>query len=437
MLKTRYNHFVKFIREDLWFLNLTTFSPFKRFVYSGLKLFLIVSQGWKRHNCGQNAYGLTFITLIAVVPLLALIFALAKGFNIDELLQRSMDNYVNTFPIQVQSVIKQITMLVSDTDFTTVGIIGFIVLFSTIIVALGTIEKSFNAIWGVREHRQFLHKLRDYLVVVLVVPSLFVVSSAMIAVVSNDYLTALLSGLLGKFYAIYELLLGMGGMIGIIATFSFIYGFLPNTSVRLSSAIIGGLIAGLVWYVVQWIYINFQVGVASYSVLYGVFATLPIFVFWLYMNWIVVLLGAEVSSSIQNFGTHLSDRITESISPATYLRIACTIVDDICRSFNDGTGPWRLELFQRTNNIPVHVLNDILTQLSKNRVIIASDSSYLPAKNPDKINVATVYGAIFGQCDERILSLLIKSQNQKMILEKLGEEEAFLRDRLSSLLFKP
>ena len=434
MLKTRYNQFDKFIRKDLWFLNLTTLSLSKRFAYSSLKLFLIVSQGWKRHNCGQNAFGLTFITLIAVVPLLALIFALAKGFGIDEFLQRSMDNYVNAFPVQVQSVFKQIVTLVGDVDFTTVGIIGFIVFFSTIMVALGTIEKTFNAIWGVREHRQLLHKLRDYLVVVLVVPILFVVSSAMIAVVSNDYLTTLLSGLLGKFYAIYELLLGMGGMIGIIATFSFIYGFLPNTSVRLSSAFIGGLMAGLIWYVVQWIYINFQVGLASYDVLYGIFATLPIFVFWLYMNWIVVLLGAEVGYSSQNFGSHLSDLITESISPATYLRIACTIVDDICRRFNDGTGPWRLELFQRRNKIPVHVLNDILTQLTKNRVILAKGSSYLPAKNPEKINVTTVFDAIWGQCDQRILSLL-KSQNQKMILKKLDEEETVLRDRLSSVRF--
>lgn len=144
-------------------------------------------------------------------------------------------------------------------------------------------------------------------------------------------------------------------------------------------------------------------------------------------------LGAEISSASQNFSSHLSKQITESINLATYLRIACMIVDDICRRFNEGTGPWKIELFQRTNKIPVDVLNGILTQLTNSGIILANGNCYLPAKTPGKINVTSLYDAFFGRCDKRILSLL-ESHNTTGIIKKLDEgEPTFVIVYLASL----
>ena len=354
----------KFLGEELWFLDLTKQPSSKRIWRLSLRRMVIVSKGLVSHNCGHSASALTFITLAYIVPLLAIVFSVAKGFNAQELLQESLHKYTGALPDQAQLVIQQIFDLVNQTDFTALGVIGVLLLFSAILKSLGAIEQFFNTIWGIKTPQPLKGKAANYLLVFVLVPSFIILSSTTIAALSTEYIRLNVANILGSFYMVYEFVVAFVGIFGVISAFMILYIFLPNTKVNFSSAFVGAFCAGLAWYLIQWGYINLQIGVTRYNTIYGVFASLPIFLFWIYLNWIVVLFGAEVTFSMQNPSAYLGKFKKDSFSHNTTLDLACLVVEDVCKQFNEGNEPWTPENFRCKTGIPLQFIHDIVHLLT-------------------------------------------------------------------------
>ena len=150
-----------------------------------------------------------------------------------------LHKYTEALPAQVQLVIQQIFDLVNRTDFTALGVIGFLILFGTILKSLSTIEEIFNKIWGIKVSRSPLNKAGNYLLILLLVPLLITASTTMIASVLSDYISPFLATVLGKFYILYEFAIAFSGILGVISAFTLMYFFLPNTRVKFSAAFIG------------------------------------------------------------------------------------------------------------------------------------------------------------------------------------------------------
>jgi len=416
------NKFIRFIRDDIWFLDFRSMSRRKSAILSLTKILAIIFLGLIRNNCLLQASALTFISLMSLVPLLAFVFSVAKGLNAQEILLRSIADHLTAMPAQIRSFIQQIFDLVDSTDFTALGIIGLFILFWSIIKVLGTIEKTFNAIWGVEKHRPLIRKLSDYLLVMLIGPLIIMLSSALIAMVFSGRFIVLLEQVMGRFFILYHLALGFSGVLGIIITFAFLYGYLPNTKVRFLSAVGGGIVAGVIWYGTQLVYIKFQISVTSYNAIYGAFATLPIFLIWLYLDWIILLLGAEFSFAIQNYKTYTPESALTNISFSTRLRLASMIVGEICEHFEQGKGGWHLESFQERNYLPVRLIKGILCVLRENKVILeVEDGGFVPGEEPANLNLKKVYSCVGGVADDRFLVLMTVSD--KHIIEHLDREE--------------
>lgn len=239
-----------------------------------------------------QANALTFITLLGLVPALAISFSLAKGLGFSNALKRVVIN--NEFTASQTEIFQYIIRYVDNTQVGTLGVVGFVLLIATLILALSNMEQVFNRIWEVSSERSWLRKVTDYLSVLVICPLFMVAATgAWAGFLSHEMVRWLLDvAVVGK---LAQWGLSMGPFVLLAAAFVFFYLFLPNTSVPLGSAVVAGVIASGLWWGVQSLYIAFQVGVARYNAIYGGFASLPLFMIWMHVSWTVMLYGAELA----------------------------------------------------------------------------------------------------------------------------------------------
>ena len=296
---------LNFIKTDIWRIRLKDQPRKKTLLIKPLRIILLALRGFDENKCQLRASALTFYTLLSIVPVVAMAFGISKGFGLDKMLEKQL---LEKLPGQQEVVTQIITFARTLLDNTKGGMIagiGVAVLFWTVIKVLGNIEKSFNDIWGIKEARSLGRRFSDYLSVMLLCPVLLIMSSgATVFLATQITLLTEKFAFLGVFAPAIFLIVKLLPFCVIWALFSFIYIFMPNTKVYFKSGLIAGIAAGTIYQVVQWIYINFQVGVSKYNAIYGSFAALPLFLVWLQLSWLIVLLGVEISFARQNVDTY-------------------------------------------------------------------------------------------------------------------------------------
>ena len=293
-----------FILKDLWERELSGLSYLKKWAYNILKMGYMVVRGFITEKCQLRAFALTYVTLLAIVPFLAFIFSMSKAFGAFD----AVRSLVLEKAAVTQEIVTKIIDLASKTNLKTLGIVGLGFLIWTLIIVLGTIERSFNDIWGIKKSRNIFRKFTDYLGIILICPILALCTTAVNAFLSNSRLVNKMLGIEFIGVLVHQLL-RLAPYLSMWLVFTFIYMFMPNTKVKSSSAVIGGIIGGTLWQLTQWIYIHFQVGVSRYSMIYGTFASIPVFLIWLYISWMIVLFGAEISFAFQNVRTYTTKKI--------------------------------------------------------------------------------------------------------------------------------
>ena len=256
-----------------------------------------------RDHCLIDASALAYTTLLSLVPLLALVFAILKGLGAQNLLQPSS---LSRFGLDVE-VAARILEYIDNANVSTLGFMGAAALVLTVIGLLGSIEASFNRIWRVHQSRTLLRKLSDYLSVVFLTPILLLTAAAITSSLQFKYILewmlqtqyfgdAVLGALRLVPIAINSLALGI------------LYTILPNRRASALAVVTASLLAGVAWQLVQVTYLAQQVGLARYSALYGALAQLPFTLVWLYVSWVVILVGAQIAAVIEFGADALGDR---------------------------------------------------------------------------------------------------------------------------------
>ncbi len=293
---------VHYFTRDIWRVPARRIEKGPRgFSFRALRIFILSLREFASDQCSLWASALTFYSLLSIVPVFAMAFGVAKGFGLDKTLREKLLENVQGQQEVMTRIVDFSENFLQNTKGGIIAGVGLALLFWTIIQVLSNIENAFNHIWGIKKPRTLGKKFTDYLAFMLIVPVFFVVSSsATVFVVSQmDMIThkiaipgfmggLILSGVKVLPYLVFSSLL------------TYIYMFLPNGRVRFRSALLGGLVAGLVHQAVQWTYIHFQVGVSNAGAIYGTFAALPLFLVWLQTSWLIVLYGAELAFACQN-----------------------------------------------------------------------------------------------------------------------------------------
>jgi membrane protein len=392
-----YAKWTNFIERDLWRIRARDHSRGKSFGIRFVQIIALSVRGFYENKCKFKASALTYYTLLSIVPVIAVMFGISKGFGLQTQVEAQLREKMQTQQEVVTRIIDFSNSLLANTNGGIVAGIGVAFLFWTIISVLSSIENSFNEIWGVIKPRGFGRKFGDYLSTMLVCPILLVISGSMTIFVSSQVTSVTEKiPLLQSFGPVFWLLLKLLPYAAVWIVFTFIFAFIPNTKVRFTSALIGGIVAGTIFQVVQWIYINFQIGVSKYGAIYGSFAALPLFLIWLETAWLIVLFGAEVSFAHQNVETYEFEPDCLSASHSFKRLFSLLITQKLVQRFCQGQKPSNASQLSHELDIPIRLVRELLYELSESKVLSETrlgeykELAYQPAIDVDKITVKFV-----------------------------------------------
>ncbi len=385
---------IQFITTDMWQIESKNASWSKSFFLRHLRVMVLAVRGFKEDKLQLRASALTLYSLLAIVPVLAMIFAIAKGFGFDTLLH---DQLITRFPGQQEVLIKAIAFakaLLAKTRGGLIAGIGIIVLYWAVIKVLGHIEQSFNDIWNVSKARSLWRKFSDYLTIMLICPVLVILSSSATVFIKTQ-ITLIVDriALLGFFSPLIYISFKLIPYVLIWLLFTFTYLMMPNTKVRIGSGLVAGIVAGTIYQVLQMLYITFQFLLSKYNAIYGSFAALPLFLIWLQTSWLIVLFGAEISFAHQNNETFEFEQTTRKISFSLKKRLALQIAHLLVINFSKAEEPVNAHQISSAIEIPLRLVQKILPDLVASKVVseIDSDSGEEPVFQPAlDINLITI-----------------------------------------------
>jgi membrane protein len=363
-----------FFKKGVWEVRLRDLPPTKAFLLRCLRVALLASRGFISNGGQKSASVLTYYTLLNLVPLIGVAFGIAKGFGLEKLIQNQILQFAEKANWQADISNQVLSFSQSLLEHAKGGVIagvGVVMLFYTVISIFGKIEDSFNAIWEVKRPRTLIRKFTDYLTVMVLAPILFIISSSMTVLVASKLKVIVQQiALLGAFSSVIFFLLNLLPYLSIWVLLMILYLVMPNTRVPLHSAIAGGVVAGTIFQVVQWVYIKFQIGVASYGAIYGSFAALPLFLVWLQLSWTIVLLGGEIaraSEHYETFGFHPDySRIGGDSKKILMLRIFHLIV----KRFAQGEKPLTTHQIAHALEIPILLVRQHLSEMTEAGLVV-------------------------------------------------------------------
>ncbi len=372
---------IDFIQRDIWRIRLNDMPRKRSFLIRNLRIVLLALRGFNEDKCSLRASALTFFSLLSIVPVFAMVFGIAKGFGLEKIMEKQL---LAKFPVQNEVMTNIITFshkLLENTKGGLVAGVGVVLLFWTVIKVLGNIESSFNDIWGIKRMRSISRRFTDYLSVMLICPILLIASgSATIYITAQAKMITERVALLGALSP----LIGVLPYIMIWFLFIFIYIFIPNTKVNVSSAVLGGITAGTLYQVSQWIYLRFQVGVMQYNAIYGSFAALPLFLLWLQLSWRIVLLGAEISFAHQNVDTYEFEPDCLNASHTFKRMLSLRLVNLAVKNFSGANKPFTAQKISHELGVPIRLVRDIIFELNEVGILstVRDDEQCAPAYQP-------------------------------------------------------
>lgn len=387
----------RYMERDLWRRPTRHDEPlFRRVGRAALQILVIAGQGIERDQILLRASALTYFAMLALIPILALAIGLVGAFGVSEDLARAaVEKIAAGSPAAVNTILD----LVRKVNFRSFGAVGGATLFLTTVLGLSNVEGAFNAIWGIERQRAPVRRFADYLAVLVVAPLLFTVAVSLGTSLRSDVVVTRLLEVPWLAQA-FELGLGQLPAVLLWLAFAFLYWFLPNTSVRLGPALLGGAVAALLFTLAQWGYIAFNVGVARSNAIFGSFAALPLLLVWLYVSWIVVLLGCEVAFAAQNLATFRMARQGEEPRPAAREAIGLAIATRVARCFKAGEAVTSERLAEDLD-VPVRTVRALLADLEAGGIVSecggAELDRYQLGRAAESVRVSQVLEALRGK----------------------------------------
>ena len=381
-------------------------APKKRLLYRFLQTIILVARGFKDQVLVVRANSLSFALLFAFIPMLALIYAIARGFGFEETVQNTISSSflaeANVAPVLLEWIERY---LETARGGLFLGI-GLIVLIWAVYAFFNMLENSFNSIWNVKQSRSFARRMTNYVMTLLLVPVLVVVTSGIsIFLNSTEIIAPLLDGIL----PIRKFMLRFLPFIATSGVFTWIFIAIPNTKVKFSSAIIPGILMGLLYQLVQALSMFLVVLFTRMSIVYGAFSAIPLVLIWLNITCWLLLIGAELAFAIQNNDLFAYEKDIKTMSRRYKDYVMLYLLSMIIRRFEAGETPLTAQEMAANNQLPIRLVQELLTRLEEiaivHRVYIEDkeDPAFVPALDTKTITVEMVIGRISAQGTEEFL----------------------------------
>ena len=386
-----------FLKTGIWEIRLKDLSPIEAFFIKYLRIILLASRGFMRDGCQKTASVLTYYSLLNLVPVVAVAFAMAKGFGLEKMIEKQILQMAEKANWQADITTQIISFshnLLNQAKGGLIAGVGIVLLLWTVISIMGKIEESLNEIWEIKKSRTLIRKFSDYMAMMVFGPVLLIISSsATVLVASQVKVIVNKIALLGVFSKVIFLLLNLLPYVSIWVLLTMLYLIMPNTRIPLRSAILGGITAGTITQIVQWIYIKFQIGAASYGAIYGSFAALPLFLGMLQMSWMIVLLGAEIAYANEHYETFGFHPNYSELSVSSKRVLMLRIFHLLTKKFSLGEKPLSASQIAHALEIPVRLVRQFLHELIDVGLVvetsrgIKSEIAFQPGRTIENITV--------------------------------------------------
>jgi membrane protein len=432
---------IKRINDIIWRTPLSEISKGKTFIFKQLRIFLLAAKGFSNDKISLRASALTFYSLLSVIPIAAIGFAIAKGFGLEANLKelifqkfQSQEQVLTFLQTEAENAIKA-------TQGGYIAGVGIIILFWSVMSLLNHIESSFNHIWQIKSSRPWMRKFTDYLTIMLIAPVFIILSSSITVFIStglNEFISK--APILDFFKPVISFLFKFAPYIITWTTLTILFIIMPNAKVKFIPALVSGIIAGTILQGIQWLYIDLQFGITKLSAIYGSFAAIPLFIVWMQSSWIVVLLGAEISFANQNISRYEMESEALHISNYQKRALVLMIMHMIIRNFSLGERPISAEYIAINLKIPVRLARDILQDLSSaNLVSIIHENEekerlYQPALDVNKLTVSFVISRLDKRGVEQIM--VVRNKDYEKIIAMLEKFDRLIAKSGSNIMIK-
>lgn len=375
-----------FNREDRSWKN-----PVKRTLVRIYKLIFYMVRGMLNHGTLIRSAAMTYYTITSLVPIVAVAFALVKGFGLADTLVGSLYGLFPQYPEVIDYVVSFAENALARTQGGLMASVALLMLFWSVIQLFSAIESAFNNIWEVKTTRSIARQWSDYLAVTLIVPILWIVAYA-----TGSHLEDVLRD---TWY--FNLLSRLLSMLFMWLMFTLLYLIIPNAKVKFTSALTAGIVAGTIFLLFQWGYVFLQKSMTSYNAIYGSFAALPLFLLWVQISWQILLIGGELSFAFQNITRFGEEHEWQRISYDQRRKVMLATMLIIVRHFQSRGGALSAAEIRRELNLPTRIINDVLFQLTKAGQLIDArknederEASYAPAYDIAQMSIYGVLSAV-------------------------------------------
>jgi membrane protein len=392
MKKAKIQSLKSFLLDDIWRVTDDEVSRPRHLFYNALKVGTLSIQEFIQNRIVSKASALTYNTLLSFIPLLAILFAIARGLGFATLMESQFRSGLEGQSQAAEIILSLIDSYLSHAKSGVFIGVGLVMLLWTVISLTNNIERTFNSIWQAKKPRSFYRKITDYLSVLLLLPVLIVLSGGITVFLST------LAKSTDEFVVLAPLVKTAVRLLPYLltwATFTALYVFIPNTRVKLRFAIMPGLLAGCAFQGLQYAYIGSQIWVSRYNAIYGSFAAIPMFLLWTQLAWEICLLGSQLSYVAQNLNNFAFSKETAHISRRYHDFLCLLVMSRICQRFEKGEAPYTAEALSDEHKIPIRLTKKILYELQDVHLLRETPSeddedntAYLPSTDLIQLNVS-------------------------------------------------
>lgn len=391
---------IQFLKQGVWHVDLRTRSGLQLLGLSVLRIVLHVATRFSRSLASLQAAGLTLMTLLALVPMLALVFTIANAMGYGETLNQYLQGLETEAPEGLQPAIEQIRQLVLRTDFGTLGAVGTVLVLWTGLGLFTRTEQAFNHIWRTSQRRRWARRVSDFIALVVLVPPLGLAALVLSSVLGGVRTIESLREQSSVLAWIYEAGLGFVPHLLLWVAFTALYRIMPSARVKWRAAAAGGVLAGSTMVFVHGFYIQAQVGVARANAIYATLAALPLLLIYLQILWTILLVGADVSYAVQNLYSLRGGEELPPPTPGVRRRLAWHLVQRASQAFRAGNRGVRISELAMELDVPGEWLDLASDDLLRMGVLVqvrGGDDLLMPARPPEKITPQQVLAAAEGE----------------------------------------
>lgn len=405
-MSSRLQHIRDFVQYDLWRHSRADFSNrHKRVRYKLLQTIILVVRGFRDKDLNVRANALTYSLLFAIVPIIAVILAIARGFGFEQVIEMKLNESFLGETNLVPTIMEWVDRYLQTAQGGVFLGIGLLVLLWAVYSFFRMVETSFNGIWNVRQSRSFGRQFANYLAILFLVPVLIIVTSGLSLLLGS----AASNPLIQAIEPLRRWTLRILPFIVASGIFTWMYIAIPNTKVRFIAAVVPGGLVGVLFQLIQMLSTYLMMFFTRTSVVYGAFAAIPLVLIWLHISCLLLIVGAELGFAIQNNEMFAYERDLQHMSRRYKDYVMLYLLTIIIRRFEQDEIPLTAHELAQQNQLPIRLVSQLLSRLEETHIVREvyvedkEDTTYVPALDTHRITVGMVLDRVSAQGTEQFL----------------------------------